>query len=218
MESRQPRETPYPLVGENCMYEPSTNYATLDFKPFDCQEKVKEFIALLKYPEVQAVLKLFIDNSIVTSDLQILQRLATLEAKLGLNDLLDSDEPTIPEQLSILADRIDTQTIREPSLEPVQVCATYTGVRAHLLIQYLEKDIGANDFGELEVRSRDFRTFIEKIIPENYRTMNTTNLRQLKKQIFETAVKLFPEKVFIHKSLGGNRETSLVFKKRNRCN
>src|SRR5665647_3822771 len=134
MESRQPRETPYPLVGENCMYEPSTNYATLDFKPFDCQEKVKEFIALLKYSEVQAVLKLFIDNSIVTSDLQILQRLATLEAKLGLNDLLDSDEPTIPEQLSILAGRIDTQTIREPNLEPVYACATRTESRAHLLV------------------------------------------------------------------------------------
>jgi hypothetical protein len=199
----------------------STNYANLDFKVFDCQEKkdkVNQFLALLQDPDIKPVLNLYLENFLATSELRVLKRLAALEAKLGLNDLIDSDEPTIPEQLSILADRIDTQTIREPNLEPVQVYSTYTGVRAHLLIQHLEKDIGANDFGELEVRSRDFRTFIEKIIPENYRTMNTTNLRQLKKQIFETAVKLFPEKVFIHKGLGGNRETSLVFKKRNRCN
>jgi len=57
----------------------STNYANLDFKPFDCQEKVKEFIALLKYPEVQNFLKLFIDSSIATSELEILQRLTALE-------------------------------------------------------------------------------------------------------------------------------------------
>ena len=198
----------------------STNYANLDFKPFDCKDKVTQFLALLKYPEVQAVLKLLIDSSIATSDLQILQRLAAVETVTGLNDFSgETSEPTIPTQLSLLAERIDTIAVTNAlDLEPVQACSTYTGARAHLLIQHLEKDIGANDFGELEVRSRDFRTFIEKIIPENYRTMNTTNLRQLKKQVFETAVKLFPEKVFIHRGLGGNRETSLVFKKRNKCN
>jgi hypothetical protein len=202
------------------MYEPSTNYATLDFKPFDCHEKVKEFIALLKYPEVQAVLKLFIDSSIATSDLQILQRLSAVESALGLNDFSEEDtQPTIPAQISMLAERVDNLSSDfKPAVEPVEACSTYTGARAHFLIQHLEKDIAANDFGELEVKSRDFRTFIEKVIPEDYRTKNTTNLRQLKKQVFDMAARLFPEKVFIHRSPGGNRETSLVFKKRNKCN
>src|SRR5664279_3465248 len=61
------------------MYNLSTNYADLDFKPFDCQEKVKEFLALLKHPQVQSFLKLFIDSSIATSELEILQRLTALE-------------------------------------------------------------------------------------------------------------------------------------------
>ena len=97
---------PYPHDGENCMYKPSTNCATLDFKPFDCKEKVKEFIALLKYPEVQAVLKLFIDNALAKSELMVLKRLATLEARLGLNDMEPEEELTIPAQLNLLASRM----------------------------------------------------------------------------------------------------------------
>ena len=61
------------------MNQPSSYYANLDFKPFDCQEKVKEFLALLKHPQVQSFLKLFIDSSIATSELEILQRLTALE-------------------------------------------------------------------------------------------------------------------------------------------
>ena len=94
----------------------SIHHATIDNKSF-VPERVKQLIELLKYPEVQTFLKLFIDNSIVTSDLNILKRLATIENKLGFNDLLDSDESTVPEQLSILADRI-AEIVNEPRCEP----------------------------------------------------------------------------------------------------
>src|SRR5665647_2226649 len=108
------------------MYEPSSYYDLPDFKPFDCQEKLKEFIALLKYPEVQAVLKLFIDNSIAISDLQILKRLAAVETALGLNDFSEEDnKPTIPAQLIALTERVDRLAVdSKPNHGPVKAPKT----------------------------------------------------------------------------------------------
>jgi len=89
-------------------------------------EKVKEFIALLKNPEVQAVLELFIDNALAKSELMVLKRISTLESKLGVSDMgLEDDELTIPEQLNLLASRIDnTVENYKPNLVPLQAAAT----------------------------------------------------------------------------------------------
>src|SRR5674536_59054 len=84
-------------------------------------EKVKEFIALLKNPEVQAVLELFIDNALAKSELMVLKRISTLEGKLGVSDMgLEDDELTIPEQLNLLASRIDN------TVENYKPCLLYT--------------------------------------------------------------------------------------------
>src|SRR5674476_625213 len=74
---------------------------------------VKQFLELIKKPEIKAVLNLIVENILATSELKILKRIAALESKLGLNDLDFEDEDhelTIPEQLSILAERIDNIT------------------------------------------------------------------------------------------------------------
>jgi len=92
---------------------PSSTNGILDFIVFDYpskEEKINQFKMLMKDPEIQPFFRNYIENIIATSELKILKRLALLEQKLGLADpdLLDEEEIeiTIPEQLSLLAERI----------------------------------------------------------------------------------------------------------------
>ena len=98
----------------------------LDFKVFDCtakEEKVKIFLALLHDSDIKPVLNLYLENFLATSELKILKRLAALEQVMGLNnmDFTDEDhEQTIPEQLSLLAERIDNITEPVTSQDPIK--------------------------------------------------------------------------------------------------
>ena len=59
------------------------------------------------------MLRFAVENVLATSDLRVLKRLAVLETDLGHNDIDFKDEDrvqTIPEQLSILAERIEAIT------------------------------------------------------------------------------------------------------------
>lgn len=180
----------------------SIHYATIDNKSF-VPERVKQLIELLKYPEVQTFLKLFIDNSIVTSDLNILKRLATIENKLGFNDLLDSDEPTIPEQLSILADRI-AEIVNEPRCEPENSPTTKTESRAHLLVAKLK---GMRGKGFLS--SQEIVQFLKHGIEERYKVGDKQNVRQVKKEVLQKIVELFPD-MQLDKKKYGRREVRLI--------
>ena len=74
---------------------------TFGLKLFDCTEhssKVSQLITLLKDSEVRSFLKTFIDCAIAESELQILKRLAYVEAILGVSD--DSEVPTVPQKLT----------------------------------------------------------------------------------------------------------------------
>lgn len=180
----------------------SIHHATIDNKSF-VPERVKQLIELLKYPEVQTFLKLFIDNSIVTSDLNILKRLATIENKLGFNDLLDSDEPTIPEQLSILADRI-AKIVNEPRCEPENSPTTKTESRAHLLVAKLK---GMRGKGFLS--SQEIVQFLKHGIEERYKVSDKQNVRQVKKEVLQKIVELFPD-MQLDKKKYGRREVRLI--------
>lgn len=180
----------------------SIHHATIDNKSF-VPERVKQLIELLKYPEVQTFLKLFIDNSIVTSDLNILKRLATIENKLGFNDLLDSDEPTIPEQLSILADRI-AEIVNEPRCEPENSPTTKTESRAHLLVAKLK---GMRGKGFLS--SQEIVQFLKHGIEERYKVGDKQNVRQVKKEVLQKIVELFPD-MQLDKKKYGRREVRLI--------
>jgi len=189
------------------MYEPSTNYAKLDFKPFDCQEKVNEFLALLKYPEVQAVLELFIDNALAKSELMVLKRISTLEGKLGVSDMgLKDDELTIPEQLNLLASRIDnTVENYKPNLEPLQSAATKTENRAHLLVGKLK-----SLRGKKHLDSKEIVQFLKYGIEERFRAKEGQNIRQIKKEVLKKAESLFKGEVELNKRNKGRREVRLI--------
>ena len=77
------------------------------------QEKVQQFLLLLKDPDVQPVFRMYIENILATSELKVLKRLAAVETVLGLDDYSDFEDEqkmSIPEQISLLSKRIDTIT------------------------------------------------------------------------------------------------------------
>ena len=77
-------------------------------------EKVNQLLMLMKDPEVQPIFRMYIENILATSELKILKRLAAVETLLGLDDFSagsdDEHKSTVPEQLSLLAERIDDIT------------------------------------------------------------------------------------------------------------
>jgi len=160
------------------MYKPSTNYATLDFKPFDCQEKVKEFLALLKHPEVQNFLKLFIDSSIATSELEILQRLTALE---------DS--------------RAEARIEESKPLEQIPLPETKTELRACKVAEKLK--------GKKFLSSKEIVNYLKYEIEDKLKVKEGTNVRQIKKEVLEKVIKLFPN-TFLDKKKYGRREVRLI--------
>jgi len=165
-------------------------------------EKIKQLIDLLQDKEVQSFLKLFIDNSIVTSDLNILKRLSTIESMLGLNcDYEEEDHaPTLPEKISRLEEitsqlnKAENPDLIDKSLVPPS--KNITEIRADYLADYMRTNQlipkAPAVFANIEVKvmdSNEFRYFVNHILPPEYRPESTKNLRKMKKDVFETAAK-----------------------------
>jgi len=182
----------------------STNYTSIDFKPF-VSESVSQFIELLKNPEVQTFFNTFLENLLATSDLKILKKIAVLESKLGTNGMEPEEELSIPAQLSLLTYRIDNANVtNSQSLEPVQACATKTESRAHLLVAKL-KGIRGKGF----LSSKEVINFLRQEIDEKLRVGDKQNVRQTKKEVLEKAVELFPD-IQLDKKKYGRREVRLI--------
>jgi hypothetical protein len=156
----------------------STNYTSKDFKPFDCQEKVKEFLALLNHPEVQAFLKLFVENSIITSELQILQRLSALE-----------DSQATP------------QLNKQPLTEHIPIPETRTAQRACKVVEKLKdkRALGASEIVQ----------YLRHEIEEPLRIKDGQNYRQIKKEVLQKVIELFPS-LRVDKSAHGRRQVRLI--------
>lgn len=202
------------------------------------EEKVQQFLLLLKDPDVQPIFRMYIENILATSDLNILKRLSDVETALGLNnfgDFEEEHETTIPEKLSMLEEKISNVTkIVDPGLvstgtikpelvnrKLVNPPQSVTDIRADFLIEYMElntEPIPDPCFANLELLildSKKFRFFIEKVLPEQYRPKHMKNLRKLKRDIFERAAERH-EKVMVDKSEHGNKELRLiVFREKN---
>lgn len=180
------------------------------------EEKVQQFLMLIKDPEVQPVFRLYIENILATSELKILKRLAAVETAIGLNDFSDFEDEdhdlTIPEQLSLLAERIDTVTepiVYQGSLrEPVDIPTSKTEVRAGLLVEQL-KDATVRT-GTRFLSSDEIVHFLRYDIDERYRVKDGQNVRQVKKEVLEKAIKMFPDDVSLSKKTQGRKNVRIV--------
>jgi hypothetical protein len=185
------------------------------------EENVKQFLELIKKPEIKAVLNLIVENILATSELKILKRIAALESKLGLNDLEfeDEHEITIPEQLSILAERIDNITEPVTSQDPIkQVVNTNPKTtlehKASALVEHLKTNVKPRN-GEVFLNTREIIHFLKHEITEAYRLKDIQNPRQAKKDIVEKAKKMFSDLISLDKKKHGNRDIRIVYKPKN---
>jgi len=175
------------------------------------EENVKQFLELIKKPEIKAVLNLIVENILATSELNVLKRLAALESKLGLNGFSDfkdeEHEQTIPEQLSILAERIDAIE-SNPISCPIDILelkpTTKTEVRASLLVNYLK------DTGNDHLNSHEIIHFLKSKLPDNCKiNENIQNIRKVKQDVLKAAVSMYTN-VLLNKKRSGRREVRLV--------
>ena len=192
----------------------------LDFKVFDCtakEEKITQFLALLQDPDIKPVLNLYLENFLATSELKILKRLAALEQVMGLNnmDFTDEDhEQTIPEQLSLLAERIDNITEPVTSQDHIKPVKTTLEHKASALVEHLKTNVKPRN-GEVFLNTREIIKFLKYEITEAYRLKDIQNPRQAKKDIVEKAKKMFSDLISLDKKKHGNRGIRIVYKTKN---
>jgi len=173
-------------------------------------EKIKQLIDLLQDKEVQSFLKLFIDNSIVTSDLNILKRLSTIESMLGLNcDYEEEDHnPTLPEKISFLEENVKSLS-GVPIKQSDNIPTGKTEIRACKLVERLKqaRETAGNKF----LSSCEIVSFLKHGIDEKFRVKEGQNVRQVKKEVLEKAAKMYPD-IFISQKSTGRRDLRLVLK------
>src|SRR5665811_848142 len=161
------------------------------------------------------------DYSVATSDLKILKRLSVVETDLGHNDLADFEEdrePTIPEQIKQLSERLERPLNKstEETIHDFYIPHTTLDLKACELVEHLKEDVKPRN-NEVFLNSREIINYLKTSIPEELRLKDVRNPRQAKKDILEKAVKLFSDTVLIIRNKSGNKVTGLALKPLVKC-
>ena len=183
-------------------------------------EKINQFLMLMKDPDVQPTFRMYIENVLATSELNILKRLKVIETMLELNDYpVDDDESdsTIPKQISLLSNQINEViktnnklSIMEPIPKAIHIGMSKTTARAILLFKdVIEVAIEGKD--QIVIESRDIKNYLTNHIEPEYRVGNVSNYRKVKKDVLTTLKKLLPDNILLDKKKYGRREIRLVF-------
>ena len=183
-------------------------------------DKINQFLMLIKDPDVQPFFRMYIENILATSELNILKRLTSIETVLELNDYpIEDDEvkSTIPKQISLLSDQIkevikknNNHTVIEPICESVHVGMSKTTARAILLFKDVI-EVASEGKDQIVIGSREIKDFLTNHIQPEYRVGNVSNFRKVKKDVLTTLKKLLPDNVLLDRKKYGRREIRLVY-------
>lgn len=178
-------------------------------------EQVEIFRALIKQPAVKEDLFCVIGEFMATSELKVLKRLSALETALGFNEPEDEDEePTIPEQIKQLSEKIENASIRpqeEPEIDLPVVPETTLERKAYALVEHLKEKVQPRN-NQVFLNSKEIVSFMKTELPEDLRLKDVRNPRQAKKDVLEKAVKLFSDTVMIITNLSGNKVKGIALK------
>jgi hypothetical protein len=145
---------------------------------FSKTEKINQFLTLMKDPDVQPTFRMYIENVLATSELNILKRLKVIETMLELNDYpVDDDESdsTIPKQISLLSNQINEviktknkRSIMESIPKAIHIGMSKTTARAILLFKdVIEVAIEGKD--QIVIGTRDIKNYLTNHIEPEYR-------------------------------------------------
>ena len=179
-------------------------------------DKTSLFYELVVDSEIQPDIRSWFDSMLITSELKPIKRIAELETITGLNDFADFEdeerEPNIPEQIKELSGRIEQplNNSHNELKEVIPVIETTKDLKACAIVEYLKTEARPNDFGEFVIGKKELTVFMKNVVDEGLRVKSVS--RQLKADLFERAVKLFPGIVYIKKSPSGNKTQMLALK------
>jgi hypothetical protein len=183
-------------------------------------DKINQFLILIKDPDVQPVFRMYIENVIATSELNILKRLTTIETVLELNDYpieADEDVSTIPKQISLLSDQINAviktnnkQSIIKSIPESVHIGMSKTTARAILLYKDVI-EVAIEGKNQIVIGSREIKDFLTNKIQPEYKVGDVSNFRKVKRDVLTKLKKLLPDNVLLDRKKHGRREIRLVF-------
>jgi hypothetical protein len=156
-----------------------------------------------------------VESAIRVSEDNILQRLFTLDMMLGLKEPYDLDDEqyvSIPKKIEALEKKAVIATEKHTETEPevTPTIETTLDMKACAVVEYLKEEMKPNDFGEFVIGRKELSTFMQGIIEDGLRVQKVS--RQLKADLFERAVRLFPQLVYIKKSPSGNKTKLLALK------
>ncbi len=175
---------------------------------------------LIKDPDIQPVFRMYIENILATSELNILKRLKVIETMLELNDYPIEDneaESTIPKQISVLSNQMkeviktnNKQSIVEPIPKAIHIGMSKTTARAILLFKdVIEVAIEGKD--QIAIGSREIKNYLTNHIEPEYRVGEVNNFRKIKKDVFTALQKMLPDNILLDKKKYGRREIRLVY-------
>jgi hypothetical protein len=183
-------------------------------------KKINQFLTLMKDPDVQPTFRMYIENVLATSELNILKRLKVIEKMLELNDYpIDDDEAenTIPKQISLLSNQIkeviktnNKQLVMEPIPKTIHIGMSKTTARAVLLFKDVI-EIASEGKDQIVIGSREIKNYLTNHIQPEYRVGNVSNFRKVKKDVLTTLKKLLPDNVLLDRKKYGRREVRLVY-------
>jgi hypothetical protein len=174
----------------------------------------------MKDPDVQPTFRMYIENILATSELNILKRLKVIETMLELNDYpIENDEyeSTIPKQISLLSNQIkeviktnNKQTIITPIPESIHIGMSKTTARAISLYKdMIEVAIEGKD--QIVIGSREIKNYLTNHIEPEYRVGDVSNFRKVKRDVLTTLKKLLPDNVLLNRNQHGRREIRLIY-------
>jgi hypothetical protein len=183
-------------------------------------DKINQFLTLMKDPDVQPTFRMYIENILATSELNILKRLKVIETMLELNDYpIENDEyeSTIPKQISLLSNQIkeviktnNKQTIITPIPESIHIGMSKTTARAISLYKdMIEVAIEGKD--QIVIGSREIKNYLTNHIEPEYRVGDVSNFRKVKRDVLTTLKKLLPDNVLLNRNQHGRREIRLIY-------
>jgi len=127
---------------------------------------------LIKDPDVQPVFRMYIENVLATSELNILKRLKAIETELELNDYpIENDEAenTIPRQIALLSDQIkeiikknNNKSIIEPIPEAIHIGMSKSTARAILLFKDVI-EVAIKEKDQIVIGSREIKDFLTSV-------------------------------------------------------
>ena len=183
-------------------------------------DKINQFLMLMEDPDVQPTFRMYIENVLATSELNILKRLKVIEIMLELNDYPienDDAESTIPKQIFLLSNQINeviktknNRLVIEPIHESVHNGMSKTTARAILLFKdVIEVTIEGKD--QIAIGSREIKNYLTNHIEPEYRVGDVSNFRKVKKDVLTVLKKLLPDSVLLDRQTYGRREIRLVY-------